>query len=177
MNINDEQTLVGAYTNKFGERHALKTYDGGFGTLWVYGETSRLMGVIRARTWEEAYEIARDEVMTRVDEADLVEAYGMYIMEDGERHYVCPDFDTDVAHFQDFECRIPKRRVLADFATEAEARAFALEFAEKAELTIAEGYEYQPNATGTGIVTYDLNGQDLRPLYDGDGIVIQVTED
>ena len=49
------------------------------------------------------------------------------------------------------------------------------------ELDLVEGYEYQPNATGTGIVSIDLNGQDLRPL-DEDlrshlGITVQVTQD
>jgi len=29
---------------------------------------------------------------------------------------------------------------------------------------LSEGYEYQPNATGTGIVAYDLNGRDLSEL-------------
>lgn len=48
-----------------------------------------------------------------------------------------------------------------DFRSNAE-----LDAAVKAgkEPILIEGYEYQPNATGTGIVSIDLNGEYLEPL-------------
>jgi hypothetical protein len=39
-----------------------------------------------------------------------------------------------------------------------------LDAADKETVELIEGYEYQSNATGTGIVDVDLNGEQLSPL-------------
>jgi len=46
----------------------IRTYDDGQGPLWVYRESTGIYGVIRAQTWEEAYEIAQDEFMDEATE-------------------------------------------------------------------------------------------------------------
>lgn len=69
--IADEERLEGATYGRFGEKYALPVWDEGFGPLWVYFETLGPVGVVRAKTWEEAWECVVDEIMADVDdEAD-----------------------------------------------------------------------------------------------------------
>ena len=48
----------------------LRTWDDGFGPLWVYVETLGPVGVVRARTWEEACACVVDEIMDDADPMD-----------------------------------------------------------------------------------------------------------
>ncbi len=59
----DEQALLGATVRG----HTLRTWDEGFGPLWVYRESLGAVGVVRARTWEEANECVTDEIMHDAD--------------------------------------------------------------------------------------------------------------
>lgn len=72
--IRDNQTLVSATVHG----HPLRTYDDGFGPLWVVTNSLGPIGVIRARTWESAYEIAEDEVFPEANETmeEIVKEYG-----------------------------------------------------------------------------------------------------
>jgi len=186
--INDDQTLVGAYTTDvLGKRHPLKIYDDSWGSLWVYGEACGALiyprGVVRAQSFESAYEICQDEIMSRVPEEDLLDAYGLYVLEHKGFYYLCPDFDTlnDYGWYETFGGLIPTRWVIDRFVTREGTEFEGRRLIAKHELDLVEGYEYQSNATGTGIVTYDLNGQRLEELTpevaDRLGITIQVTED
>lgn len=182
--INDDQTLVGAYTTDvLGERHPLKVYDDSWGPLWVYGEVYGPMGVIRAQSFESAYEICQDEIMSRVSEEDLLDAYGLYVLEHKGSFYLCPDFDTlnEYGWRETFGGLIPDRHVLSEFVTRQGSEFEGRRLIVKHELDLVEGYEYQSNGTGTGIVTYDLNGQRLEELTPEVashlGITIQVTEE
>ena len=51
--------------NEYGK--ALKTYDDGVGPLWVLRDSTGIVGVVRASTWEEAYSIAEDELFPEAD--------------------------------------------------------------------------------------------------------------
>jgi len=180
--INDNQSLVGAYTTDvLGKRHPLKVYDDSWGSLWVYSEVYGPMGVVRAQSFESAYEICQDEIMTRVPEEDLLDAYGLYVLEHKGFYYLCPDFDTDEGWYKTFGGLIPGRLVVGRFSTEEGAEKEGLRYISERELDLEEEYEYQSSATGTGIVTYDLNGQRLEELTpevaDRLGITIQVTDD
>jgi len=62
--INDDQSLDGATVRG----HKLRVWDEGFGPLWVYRESLGAVGVVRARTWEEAHECVVDEIM---DDGDI----------------------------------------------------------------------------------------------------------
>lgn len=61
-----------------------RTWDAGFGPLWVYEEPFGILGVIRAKTWEEAYECALDEIMDGCTYAEMVKEAGL-TPEDEER--------------------------------------------------------------------------------------------
>lgn len=110
--IQDDQTLV-SVTNRYDRE--LPVYDDGFGKLYVYRDSMGIRGVVRAMSWEDAFEIAVDEflpVVTYTDELAEIEQ-----------------------HFKDTG-------------------------------DLPEGYRFQANATGSGIVSYDLNGEYLDELTD-----------
>jgi len=102
-------------------------YDDGYGPLWAYRNSLSVVGVVRAQTWHDAYEIVLDEILTPIDDNEVPEAYGFY----------GPD----------------ARR--------------QMEEAEPEDMELQEGYQYQPNSTGTGIVSTDINGDSLDELTSG----------
>lgn len=63
--INDGQSLVGA-KSKFG--HDVPTYDDGYGPLWVHRDSMGISGIVRAKTWEDAYGICEDEFFPEASE-------------------------------------------------------------------------------------------------------------
>lgn len=63
--ITDEQELIGA-KGRFG--YSIQTYDDGYGPLWILSESLGVTGIIRAQTWNDAYEIAEDEFFPSPDE-------------------------------------------------------------------------------------------------------------
>ena len=62
--INDSQSLV-RVTNKFDRE--LPIYDDGYGPLWIHRNSSGISGIVRAQTWEDAYEICEDEFFPPCD--------------------------------------------------------------------------------------------------------------
>lgn len=68
--IDDSQELIGAKVRG----HDLRTWDEGFGPLWLYSESLGPLGVVRAMTWEEAFECVVDEIMDDADDEQLGEA-------------------------------------------------------------------------------------------------------
>lgn len=54
--------------NSYGR--TLPMWDECFGELWLYVESLGIVGVIRAQSWEEAYECAIDELMHDADPSD-----------------------------------------------------------------------------------------------------------
>jgi hypothetical protein len=63
--INDSQSLKSA-NGRFG--HLIKTYDDGYGQLWIHRDSMGISGIVRAKTWEDAYEICEDEFFPEADE-------------------------------------------------------------------------------------------------------------
>jgi len=66
--IADDQSLSGAKT-RFGS--PIRIWDAGFGPLWIYREPLGVLGIVRASTWEEAYECVIDEIMHDADPTDF----------------------------------------------------------------------------------------------------------
>ena len=66
--ITDDQSLTGATVRG----HKLRIWDDGFGPLWIYRESLGAVGVVRAKTWEDAYSCVVDEIMGDgdMDDAD-----------------------------------------------------------------------------------------------------------
>ena len=67
-NLDHDTTLTAniAILNEFGEFESV--YDDGSGPLWVYRESIGIVGIVRASTWEDAYEIVEDEFMAEAGE-------------------------------------------------------------------------------------------------------------
>ena len=63
--MKDTQRLVGAKT-RFG--NDIATYDDGYGPLWIHRDSMGISGIVRAKTWEDAYEICEDEFFPEADE-------------------------------------------------------------------------------------------------------------
>lgn len=66
--INDEQS-VKSVKSEFGRD--VRFWDEGFGPLWVYREALGVVGVVRATTWEEAWNCVVDEIMDDADPTDV----------------------------------------------------------------------------------------------------------
>ena len=79
--ITDEQKLVSA-KSQFG--HTIKTYDDGFGPLFIHRDSMGISGIVRAQTWEDAYGICEDEFFPAGDDDANEEAQRINVMEDGE---------------------------------------------------------------------------------------------
>jgi hypothetical protein len=126
MNIPDDSTLAGATVN--GSNVAV--YDDFGDNVYVYGQYGPKL-VIRAQSWEDAYNIAIDECTT-IEPEDVPEAYGF----DG----------WDSAGIKTEETYSPET-AKERFEAAMEAADETGEYPE-----LLEGYTYQSNVTGTGIV-------------------------
>jgi len=73
--ITDDVRLTGA-VNQGGS--AIPFYDDGSGTLYVFRESMGVSGIVRADTWETAWDIAMDEFASEADDtvADFERDYG-----------------------------------------------------------------------------------------------------
>lgn len=71
--MRNDDALGFTVRSRFGRE--ITQWDEGFGPLWVLRETLGISGVIRAQSWEEAFECAVDEIMLDAD-PDHVAEYG-----------------------------------------------------------------------------------------------------
>ena len=94
--ITDGESLTSAFF-KWGSE--IRTYDDGFGPLWLY-QNEGGMWVVRAQTFEDTLECVYDEMPT-VPQEELYEAYG---------------FDTD----EEFQAAVTKAEESGDFPELAE---------------------------------------------------------
>lgn len=63
--ITNSQSLVSA-KSRFGS--SIPVYDDGYGPLYVHRDSMGISGIVRARTWEDAYSICEDEFFPAADE-------------------------------------------------------------------------------------------------------------
>lgn len=63
--LQDEQTFDNA---KYRSGYQIQTYDDGYGPLWISRNPIGINGIVRARTWEDAYSICEDEFFPEADE-------------------------------------------------------------------------------------------------------------
>jgi hypothetical protein len=154
--ISDEQTLIGA-TTEYGT--PIKVYDDGFGLLWVYRESLGITGIVRAMSYEAAWDCVLDEILTPITEEDIIEAYGFYTLPSDLFNR------TDSKYWTALRDTDERNGVkLAKFKTEKEAIEYCKFIMAEEESELIEGYKYQPNATDSGIVSIDLNGNYLDKL-------------
>lgn len=79
--ITDNQSLTSA-KSRFG--HLIPVYDDGWGALFIHRDSSGISGIVRARTWEDAYSICEDEFFPEADDEAGEEMQRIEAMEDGE---------------------------------------------------------------------------------------------
>lgn len=79
--INDEQSLVSA---RFEHGTPIDIYDDGYGPMFIHRNSIGVSGIVRARTWEDAYSICEDEFFPAGDEDANEEMQRIEDMEDGE---------------------------------------------------------------------------------------------
>lgn len=141
--ITDDQTLVGAKTRSGSD---IPVYDDGYGKLFVYCCEFGPMRVIRAQSWEDAYEIAIDEAKT-ITPDEVPEAYGQW---DAFAEWICERTGTEREGGSPGWCHVCK------FVNEYLPVWFRIKSEEWREdgtwPDLQEGYEYQSNSSGTGIV-------------------------
>ena len=68
--IQFEQYLDSA-TNRWD--NPIKVYDDGIGPLWVYRNSLGIVGIVRAQTWEDAYDTILDEILVPLSPEDVEE--------------------------------------------------------------------------------------------------------
>lgn len=148
----DPSDITLRFVNRFGRE--IQYYDDGIGCLWLYRDAGGLMGIVRAQNESSAYEIVQDEFLTVVPAEELHDAYGAF------------DKLVELMEKKGHE----NTRQLRDFCTRWDRFYFDVD-TKDANFTgawdrweLVEGYAYQSNATGTGVVSHDLNGESLKPL-------------
>lgn len=145
----------------------MRFYDDGsfYDKYFAYGHEFGTSMVIRTDDESTAYEIALDESAT-VEHDELPEAYGFYLMQakscfapdNGEPWYVLCDrnfHDDPIGHMVSekvLKCTGDRLCTGDSFESKSDAIEFALDFIREHGLDLIEGYQYQSNSTGTGIV-------------------------
>lgn len=140
MFIQDDQSILAiAETRPWGGSYSVKFWDSGWGDLWRYSDTLGIRAVVRATSFEEAWECVVDEILVPIDAEDLPDAFPDYAGCDAS-------LDCKGGLTSDGTCNLHP----------------------DACRNLGECHYYQGNATGTGIVATDLNGEDLRPVTERD---------
>jgi hypothetical protein len=137
------------FLSRFG--NPIRYYDDGWGPLWLCQNTMGVVGIIRCQS--EAYEIWGDEFRKPIEEDEVHEAYGTF------------DRLVDLMVARGHENDVRLRRFCYSWAPVWFAAKSHLQRNQDGDWPdLIEGYEYQANSTGTGIVTIDLNGESLELL-------------
>lgn len=73
--INDNQSLNSA---SYKSGYSISTYDDGFGPLWISRNSIGINGIVRAKTWNDAYSICEDEFFSEANETieEIRKEYG-----------------------------------------------------------------------------------------------------
>lgn len=124
-------------------------YDDGIGPLWVCCNSLGVFGVIRAQDWDAAESIIRDEILKPIPEDEVLEAYG----------YTVSCSNGKWKGVYDWGGWADKTIFVIEADTKEEAEVLCKEHMNDGDAGLVEGYSYQDNFTGTGIVRHDLNGE------------------
>jgi len=166
IELKPDTQLTMAWTQSYREpwcsAYPVRVYDDCDGPLWIFGQEYGPTMVIRARSFETAWEIAVDESPT-IEPEDVPEAHGY-----------------------DGWCSGGYKRVMEVYSPETAKERF--EFAVRAAQEegsehpdLLEGYEYQSNSSGTGIADVGhyvwLRELTADDLHDDRGLRIRVQRD
>lgn len=171
--INDNQRLVSACHAS--SRYDIPVYDDGFGPLWISRNSISINGIVRARTWEDAYSICKDEFFPEAAETidDFVREYGFT----REYHKVVKDYSVLVAsehlnageRLAVYPDDYPNGRLKPEFVRCVTIETPAPDAWSENEL-FCEAFGFRPNGPNErdtlnhGIYVKDLNGDYLDLL-------------
>jgi hypothetical protein len=187
--IQDGQQFNGA---RYNSGYEIKTYDDGFGPLWISRNSIGIYGIVRAQTWETAYEICEDEFFPEADETieEIVKEYGFK----REHKKVVKDSSVTVAgdhtgvgeRFERYPEDYPNGKLAPVFVRWETVETPDEEAWIENEL-FQEGFGFRPNGPNKhdthkhGIYSKDLNGdylEELTPELLADlGITLEITEE
>jgi hypothetical protein len=80
--ITDSQRLVSG-KSRFG--HSIPIYDDGFGPLFIHQDSMGISGIVRAKSWEDAYGICEDEFFPAGDDDAAEEQKLIEAMPEGDK--------------------------------------------------------------------------------------------
>lgn len=161
MIISDGQRLVSAH---YTSGYEIPIYDDGYGPVWIFRCSIATLGIVRARSWKDAYSICEDEFFSEADESleDLIKEYGfkrenvkIVLGPDGEREATSEDY--------------PNGKLAVPFVRWETRETPDPEAWMENEL-FQESYGFRPNGAnvqdkhGHGIYQRDLNGESLDQL-------------
>lgn len=152
-------TIIGA-KNEF--NRSLQVYDDFSGSLYVYGQEYGPIGIIRADSCESALEIAYDEFLVPIDSDEIPEAYGFWQYEEEGTFFLKDEDSSETYPFASADARQEYLQVLLE------------------DRDLVEGYYYQANATGTGIVNagyYEWLESFTQELAERFGITLEVIQE
>jgi len=175
--MHENETLTDA-TTEYGT--SVKVYDDREGTLWVAHHEFGAFMVIRAKNFNCAWEIMIDE-MSPLDVDDVHDAFGFYVINNPSGgFYLCSDLE-EFGHKEfipEFEAT---HRICDRCDSKGQLLARARHFITEKQLNLIDGYEFQANATGTGIVCVgpyvQLRETDEDYLAHDYGLILEWTPD
>lgn len=183
--MNDNQTLNAA---RFNHGSPIPVYDDGYGPIFILRDSMGIQGIIRARTWEDAYSIAEDEFFPEASETidELMKEYNhtrehakIIRPKDGgpERPDTLEDYPLSPVQFVRWETRETPAPI--DPETGEPAQVWP-----ENEL-FQEAYGFRPSGPNTrdthkhGIYSKDLNGEALdqttQAALAAQGITLDIT--
>lgn len=124
--------------------YPVQIYDDMDGPLWIFGHEHGPTLIIRASSFETAWEIAIDESPT-IDPSEVPEAYGSF---EYLREW-CPELWPE--YFQVYRKEGEGKSMGPQAVADIIFHRRADEFVDNPP-DLLEGYEYQSNSSGTGIV-------------------------
>ena len=200
--IQDSQRLAGARRNGL---YDIPVYDDGFGPLFIHRDSMGISGIVRARTWEDAYSICEDEFFPEADETveELRKEYGfkrehVKVIHPATRKAVPVTFAN--GHVEEFDVDLGSERdaTPADYELTGgallkcqfvrwETRETPDPDAWSENELFCEAYGFRPNGPNNrdklnhGIYAKDLNGDSLdlltKEMCEDMGIVLDVREE
>ena len=168
--IRDDQRLAGAIS-KHGT--PIKTYDDGFGPIWIHRDSTGISGIVRAQTWEDAYSICEDEFFPEADET-IEELIGEYNIKRSHVKVV-REKSTGTARDVKFPEDYPGGKLSQDleflrYETREERIDPEVGQVWPENELFSESYGFRPNGPNStdtlkhAIYAKDLNGDHLDPL-------------
>lgn len=152
--MNDNESIM-SVTSEDGR--GIRWYDDGWGKLWHYRDAEGLRAIIRASSEANAYEIVLDDILAPIPTDEVLDAYGFSAILESPWGMLPEVYGVE----------LPSGEVVGEYATRGEAMlaaqaAYDAAVADGDGVYLMEGYQYQSNASGSGIVQICLGGELLE---------------